>query len=302
MYKHILVPLDGSEIAEEALPSVVALSEKFGSKVTLLNVFEVIALLPSDRKLEFENLKRKGEDYLREVKANLEGRGISVETEVKDGDPSLVICQYAGDHDIDLVVMSAQSHGKVEKWALGSVSEKVLRRSPKPVLLLRWASRDLLRGAMILAVDDEPDVLDVIEEELDVCVVHKAMSYKEAMEHLRDYRYDLVILDIMGVDGFELLKHTVQRGIPTVMLTAHALSTESLVKSAKLGAVSFLPKEKISDLRDILTEVIQSSGRPVWRKLFDRVGPYFKMRFGWSSEEEEDILKEIQSMFQLHGK
>ena len=100
-----------------------------------------------------------------------------------------------------------------------------------------------LKDKLLLVVDDEPDVLETVEEELDMCMIHKATDYDTALQYLLSYTYDIVILDIMGVNGFELLKNAVSRGFPTVMLTAHALSAESLKKSIKLGAVSFLPKE-----------------------------------------------------------
>ena len=112
------------------------------------------------------------------------------------------------------------------------------------MVLVKPIGRDILKGMTILAVDDEPDVLESIEEVLDICVVHKAASYDTALEHLKNHRHDVAILDIMGVNGFELLKYTVSKGIPTIMLTAHALSEEALQKSAQLGAVSFLPKER----------------------------------------------------------
>ena len=70
-----------------------------------------------------------------------------------------------------------------------------------------------------------------------MCRVHKAVDYNTAVQHLLGYTYDIVILDIMGVNGFELLKTSVFRGFPTVMLTAHALTQEALKKSIKLGAV-----------------------------------------------------------------
>ena len=111
-------------------------------------------------------------------------------------------------------------------------------------------SESPLKDKVVLVVDDEPDVLETVEEVLDMCIIHKASDYDTALQYLMSYTYDIVILDIMGVNGFELLKSSVSRGFPTVMLTAHALSPESLKKSIKIGAVSFLPKEKITELTD----------------------------------------------------
>ena len=155
-------------------------------------------------------------------------------------------------------------------------------------------SESPLKDKVVLVVDDEPDVLETVAEELDMCLVHKAGDYDTALQYLLSYTYDIVILDIMGVRGFELLKNAVSRGFPTVMLTAHALSPESLKKSIKLGAVSFLPKEKTSELTSFLEDVVFEKGKPVWQKLFDRLGSYFNRRFGPDWKEKDKFFKEFE--------
>jgi CheY-like chemotaxis protein len=156
------------------------------------------------------------------------------------------------------------------------------------------SSESHLKDKVILVVDDEPDVLETVEEELDMCLMHKATDFDTAQQHLLSYTYDIVILDIMGVDGFELLKTSVSRGFPTVMLTAHALSPESLKKSIKLGAVSFLPKEKMSELRSFLEDVVLGGGKSVWTKLFDKLGGYFEKRFGPDWKERDKFFQEFE--------
>jgi len=151
-----------------------------------------------------------------------------------------------------------------------------------------------LKDKFILVVDDEPDILETVEEELDMCLIRKATDYDTAMQYLASYTFDLVILDIMGVNGFELLKDAVSRSFPTVMLTAHALSPESLKKSIKLGAVSFLPKEKMPELRLFLEDVVMGGGKPVWQKIFDKLGDYFNKRFGPDWKEQDRFFKEFE--------
>ena len=99
-----------------------------------------------------------------------------------------------------------------------------------------------LKNKLILVVDDEPDILDSVEELLDLCTVHKAVDYSAAVQFLSSNRYDAVVLDIMGVNGFELLKISDLRGFPTVMLTAHAMTPEALKKSIELGLSLFCPR------------------------------------------------------------
>ena len=161
-------------------------------------------------------------------------------------------------------------------------------------------SDSLLKNKVILVVDDEPDVLETVEELLDMCLIHKATDYDTALQYLLSYTYDIVILDIMGVNGFELLKNTVARGFPAVMFTAHALSPESLKESIKLGAVSFLPKEKIADLRFYLEDVILAQGKPVWQKLFKKLGGYFNKRFSPDWKEKDEFFNKFEEKLR-HG-
>lgn len=155
----------------------------------------------------------------------------------------------------------------------------------------------------VLAVDDEPDILDTVAEELDMCIVDKVSSYDTALKYLLSYTYDVVILDIMGVNGFELLKTSVSRGFPTVIFTGHAVSPQSLKKSIRLGAVFFLPKEKIVELVPFLEDVVMGKYKQIWRKLFDRLGSYFDRQFGpdWKKRDaffkafEDELRKDMEA-------
>ncbi|MBW2610104.1 MAG: response regulator [Deltaproteobacteria bacterium] len=108
------------------------------------------------------------------------------------------------------------------------------------------------------------------------------------------YTYDIVILDIMGVNGFELLKTSVSRGFPTVMLTAHAVTPEALKKSIKFGAVFFVAKEQIASLEEFLGDVVLKDGKPLWIKLFDRLEDFYNKRFGPDWKERDRFFKEFE--------
>ena len=151
-----------------------------------------------------------------------------------------------------------------------------------------------LKDKVILVVDDEADILETVEEELDMCIVHKAQDYDTAVQYMSGYIYDIVILDIMGVDGFKLLKDAVNRGFPAIMLTAHALTPEALKKSIKLGAVFFLPKEKLFELKEFLEIIVLKKGESSWSYLFDKFGKYFDKRFGPNWKEKDKIFKELE--------
>ena len=92
-----------------------------------------------------------------------------------------------------------------------------------------------LKNKTILIVDDEPDILETVAEELDMCIVDKASKYSTALQYLRSYTYDIVILDIMGVNGFGLLKECRKRNIPAAMLTARSMDVESLNRAIRDG-------------------------------------------------------------------
>jgi len=153
------------------------------------------------------------------------------------------------------------------------------------------AKTDHLNGLNVLAVDDEPDVLETIVDTLDTANVETATTFEEALHLIENKNYDLAILDIMGVNGLELLKKTVEKGIPTVMLTAHAISVETLLESIRLGAISYLPKEKLAELDSILNEILkaQAEGTPTWKLLFEKLGEFFDKKFGpnWKEKDKE---------------
>ena len=146
-----------------------------------------------------------------------------------------------------------------------------------------------LSGKRFLAVDDEPDILEMIVENLEPAEVETSSSYEDARKKIETNTYDLVILDIMGVNGFSLLEACHARRQPAAMLTAHAVNVESLNQSVRLGAVSFLPKEELQRLSELVAEILEdlSNKKTHWVRLFKRLGPYFKENLGILWEDEE---------------
>ncbi|OGP74954.1 MAG: hypothetical protein A2V86_17445 [Deltaproteobacteria bacterium RBG_16_49_23] len=151
----------------------------------------------------------------------------------------------------------------------------------------------ILNGKRILAVDDEPDVLTVLEEEIagscSNCMVEKAATYQEAVEKMVSWTYDLVILDIMGVRGFDLLEMAVQRNFPVAMLTAHALSPEALKRSFEMKARAYLPKEKLGEVLPFLEDALKLEYLPAWKRLFEKLKEFFDQRFGIGWEEKTGV-------------
>jgi DNA-binding response OmpR family regulator len=163
-------------------------------------------------------------------------------------------------------------------------------------------SKSYIKGKKILAVDDEQDILETIEDILEGAHVDRALDYETASRKIRETRYDLAILDIMGVNGLQLLEETVERGIPTVMLTAHAINPETLMESIRKGAISYLPKETLAELDELLNSLMEilDRGEPPWKLLFAKLGDYFDKRFGpdWKDKDRE-FWSEFSRTYQI---
>jgi DNA-binding NtrC family response regulator len=154
----------------------------------------------------------------------------------------------------------------------------------------------IIQGKRLLIVDDEKDVLEVLVELLESCKVDTAMSFQEGKKLLLENDYDMVILDIMGVQGFDLLKIAGERKIPAMMLTAHGLSEENLQKSVKEGAVYYAPKDEMKKIATFLADVLESiaKNKSPWERFADRLGGFYDRRFGgtdWRKKELEFVIK-----------
>jgi DNA-binding NtrC family response regulator len=147
----------------------------------------------------------------------------------------------------------------------------------------------------ILAVDDEPDVLEVLKQEIESVAPHSiidtATTFNKANELLSSWTYDLIILDIMGVRGFDLLERitTHDNSTPTAMLTAHSFSPESMKKSIELGARAYLPKEMLGAVVPFLEDVLTFEYGPTWRRVLKEIGGIFSRDLGpyWRTPNKE---------------
>jgi len=131
----------------------------------------------------------------------------------------------------------------------------------------------VIAGKYVLIVDDEQDILDTLVELLDMCRIDTASSFGDAEKLLRENPYDIAVLDIMGVDGHELLKIANSQNIPAVMLTAQAQTNASLNHLAEEGAAYFAPKDMMHELDIFLADVFQAidEGKSSWDKMLERV-------------------------------
>ena len=148
----------------------------------------------------------------------------------------------------------------------------------------------ILNLKQILAVDDEPDILELLEDEIleavPSCGFEKATTYEIATDKLKSNTYDIVILDIMGVRGFDLLNLAVSRNFKVVMLTAHALIPEAVKQSFERRARAYLPKEKLWEIVPFLEDILRYEYIPGWRGLVEKLKDFFDAKFtpGWEAK------------------
>ncbi len=141
MFRHLLVPLDGSRLAEAALPAAASLSERLGASVTLLHVMErdAPATIHGERHL---TEVRDAERYLEEVERGLALRDRPAARHVhqpKEGDVARAIVQHAEELRVDLIVLSTHGRGGLRELVVGSIAQRVLQGGAAPIFLIRPA-------------------------------------------------------------------------------------------------------------------------------------------------------------------
>ena len=150
---------------------------------------------------------------------------------------------------------------------------------------------NLLIGKKLLIVDDEPDVLETLSELLEMCDITEASSFEEAKELFETQHFELAVLDIMGVSGYELLKIANEKKVIAVMLTAYALTPEDVAKSHKRGAAYYIPKEEMVDIPVFLNDIFKAKeeGKNTWEGWVSRMASFCEKKFGqdWQKNDEE---------------
>lgn len=135
--ERILVPLDGSECAENVLPKVEELAERKKEGICLLRVALTHTFPGVDQTEAQVEVVRKAEEYLHGVEERLKAKGFDVNAHVRYGDEVEEILDHAAQKEIDLVAMATRPHRGVRHFFRGCVAEKVLRHTPKPVFLVQ---------------------------------------------------------------------------------------------------------------------------------------------------------------------
>jgi nucleotide-binding universal stress UspA family protein len=141
VYKRILLPLDGSKLAERALPHAIAQAQAFGAELLLFRVAETIPHAPGVSAADLERVRRQtvtwAQEYMAGIKGQVQEQGVQVESTIVEGRPNLEIAEFAEAYNIDLIVLSSRGRSGFSRWLLGSVADRVVRGATVPVLLVR---------------------------------------------------------------------------------------------------------------------------------------------------------------------
>ena len=139
MFKKILVPLDGSELAAKVLPQVVEMAKTFKAEVTLMHVCYTPMIgetTPGTMKAAAAHESKWCATFLGQAAKGLQDQGVDVKTVCVEGVPAREIIFYADKNNLDLIALATHGKGEVA-WVLGSTAEKVVSHATVPVLLIR---------------------------------------------------------------------------------------------------------------------------------------------------------------------
>ena len=144
MYKKILVPLDGSKLAEAALPHAESLAARYGAELLLLSVVTTPAIDtgrgregPKLFQAEIDTRVQEAEDYLKQLRGSLRARNIAAKTAVKFEPVVRSIAETAAEAAVDLVVIASHGRSGLGRFFFGSVAAGLLNRIEQPLMVIR---------------------------------------------------------------------------------------------------------------------------------------------------------------------
>lgn len=148
MFAHIIAPLDGSALAECALPHVAALAQTFGAHVSLVRVLEYASsgAQPPVDPVDWQMRRAEATAYLESVAERLSADGLAVETSLQEGRAAEALVDFVQQNGDSLVVLSSHGAGGLSRWNVSSVVHKILTRAPSSSLVVRAWNAPAERG------------------------------------------------------------------------------------------------------------------------------------------------------------
>lgn len=261
MFKKILVPLDGSELAERALSPALNIAQASEADVLLLRSMAMVHSMMPDfageydwhwPELSLENTRLECSEYLESVAQAFRRPGVTLRKQVMEGDEAAAILEAAEMEQVDLIVMTSHGRSGVKRWMLGSVTERTLHYAPCPVIVIRAPieidhmivaldgsvlAEKALKPALAVAacLDAHVTLLHVIEPPDPLDELSEAYAPAEVVERAESYLFSItqryvhgdVSLGTAVLTGeiVDSLSHFIAReGVDMVAMTTHGRS------------------------------------------------------------------------------
>ena len=260
MINHILVPLDGSTLAECVLPHVIAIAPVSNARVTLLHVMQQSQNgrgTPAVDPIEWHLQKQNLEKYLDQVVSQLNASGIlAVERVILEGSPANTVIDFARNNNVDLIVLSTHGQSGLSGWNVSSVVQKILLRSYKSILLVRAYIRS--SGAvtkvrykrLFAGMDGSPRSEFVLPFAIGLAQYHKSQLILETVIEKPQPLNRFPLSD----EDSEILNKFVEKNYQAATRYLEQLLTQFSMKELKLKAHVSVGDNAIAVLHDMAEE------------------------------------------------
>lgn len=274
MYTRILVPLDGSKLAEQVLPHVRRLASAFGLHMELLSTFDPPFIYrgpnPSSYPHQIEdNLRAQSLDYLNRIKSSMNHLGLPVSCTVYLGEPASWIVSEAERDPNTLIAMSTHGRSGITRWVLGSVADQVLRATTAPILMLRsqdeeTPTKEASLTSVIVPLDGSslaeqvlPHVVALVQAlRLSVTLVRVSSHHGEA--EARGYLQK--VGEKLHQEGASSVKEVVLNGHPATAIVDIARDIPNCLVTMTTHGHSGIGRWILGSVTD---QVVRQSGSPV---------------------------------------
>jgi len=230
MFEKILVPTDGSDCAEAAIGYAEDLAAHYGATVHVLCVVDSRTL---DSAPHLERVKDESREMVESVCDDLAGTNIVVEDAVRTGIPHQEILQYATKQEIDLIAMGTHGRTGVERYLLGSITEKIVRLSDIPVLTVRAETDGTVTypySDILIPTDGSEQAAAAIDVGVDI-----ASNYDARLHALSVVEPIAMGVDFQSADVFELLEEAAQSAVGGVENKATQASISAVETAVEYG-------------------------------------------------------------------
>jgi len=248
-FKRILVPLDGSTMAERALAPAMALAEAMSAKVILLRVAIPLSLNLDPRFYQFIIKTRQDEAvrYLHSIQSHFNSSPVNLETQVIVGRGARSIINYAQENDIDLIVISSHGSSGINRWIYGSVADKVLHNAPCAIVLIHSQAQvePFTLKRILLPLDGSA----IAEQALEPALALAEAASAELLLLRVTTMPQVSVQPVPGWPGFDAIRDAAENDAYDYLQGVQAAMADSPV-STSLHVVSGAAPEDIVDIAD----------------------------------------------------